>query len=403
MSDTNTLPGLLARNASRWPHRPAWRHKRLGIWQTQNWSAFARRCDGIAAGLAAQGFARGDRLAVCGDNRPDLYAALLAAQSLGGVGVPLDPDAEPARLTEILRDARISVAIADSVEQAERLRSVADALPSPPRVFCADTGGLHRHDAWEQASVDALVAGRIQGACPPLAVLGREADQGWPEAGSSKRSVPHDLALLLYAAAPNSHPLALSHAQLLAAAAAIADLDPVRPTDATLCYLPMNCYDDALYSLTLGLLGGFTCNCPEAPDSVPRDLREIGPTILFAPPAACAALAQLVIAKADAVSGFKRRCFGFFQRQALRADSLRERGRPMPPGLAILCRIGELVAYAPLRDQLGLSKARWVHTGTPLPPDTARLLRAFGIALRPATARTAAPGPVRETPETLHA
>ena len=433
MNDGNTLPRLLARNAAQWPHRPAWRHKYLGIWQTQTWSAFARRCNDIARGLAAQGFGRGDRLAVLGDNRPDLYAALLAAQTLGGVGVPLDPEMESARLTAVLEDARVSIAVADTVEQADRLRSLADALPSPCRVFCADTGGFQRHEGWDLASLDTLAsAGQARGETrqkteretetktesrtpPPPQGEGVSLNSNSHPRPNQHPNPPaaHDLALLLYSAGPLSHPLALSHVQLLTAAEAIAIADPVRPTDEALSYLPMPTYEDAMYSLTLGLLGGFACNCPEAPDSVLRDLREIGPTILFAPPAACIALAQVVAAKADAVTGFKRRCFAFFQDLALRAETLREQRQRIPFGLVIGTRIGELVAYAPVRDQLGLRRARWVHTNAPLPPDTARLLRAIGVALRPAPAHAAEPTaaeqtaaeptPAQEAAETLHA
>jgi long-chain acyl-CoA synthetase len=97
MSHGSTLSSLLLRNAERWPHRPAWRDKRLGIWQTQSWSDFAARVGDIALGLAAHGFGHGHRLAVLGDNRPDLYAAVLAAQSLRGIGVPLDPEDTPVR------------------------------------------------------------------------------------------------------------------------------------------------------------------------------------------------------------------------------------------------------------------------------------------------------------------
>lgn len=387
MNGADTLPRLLTRNASRWPRRPAWRHKRLGIWETQTWAAFARRTDDIAAGLAANGFVRGDRLAVLGDNRPALYAALLAAQSLGGVGVPLDPDADSSRLAEIMQDARVSIVIADTAEQADCLASLTDTRRSPARVFYADTGGFNRSDEGERGHLDTLIDAR-HGHGPTIAAL---------------EPAPQDLALLIYPADGQSPPLPLSHAQLITAAEVIAAADPVRSTDEALCYLPMASYEDALYSLTLGLLGGFACNCPEAPDSVLRDLREIGPTILFLPTAACNALAQVLSSKAEAVTGLKRRSLTYFQRLALKAERCREQERAVPPGLAVGCRIGELLAYAPARDHLGLSRARWVHTNGPLPPDTARLLRALGVALRPADVRTAATEPARETIETLHA
>ncbi len=385
MSGTNTLPLLLARNASHWPRRPAWRHKRLGVWETETWATFARRCHDIAVGLAANGFGRGERLAVLGDNRPALYASMLAAQSLGGVGVPLDPDADSSRLAAILEDARVSIVVADTADQADRLATLMHARRSPPRVFCVDAGGFNRSEQWETRRLDALVDARHD------------------STGAASEAAPHDLALLVYPAALQSRPLSLSHAQLITAAEVISAADPVRSTDDALCYLPMSSYEDALYSLTLGLLGGFACNCPEAPDSVLRDLREIGPTILFLPTAACNALAQVVSAKAEAVTGFKRRSFTFFQRLALEAEACREQGRAVPLGLAFGCRIGELVAYAPVRDQLGLSRVRWVHTDGSLPTDTARLLRALGVALRPAQVRATVPEPAPETIETLHA
>ncbi len=252
-------------------------------------------------------------------------------------------------------------------------------------MFCADTGGFDRSAQWDTRRLDALIDARH---APAIAAL---------------EPAPQDLALLLYPATTQSPPLPLSHAQLITAADVIAAADPVRPTDEALCYLPMSSYEDALYSLTLGLLGGFACNCPEAPDSVLRDLREIGPTILFLPTSACNALAQVVSSKAQAVTGFKRRSFTFFQRLALQAEAWREQERAVPLGLAIGCRIGELVAYAPARDQLGLSRARWVHTDGPLPPDTARLLRALRVALRSADVRATTREPAQETIETLHA
>ena len=378
MTAGTSLPGLLWRNAARWPTRPAWRWKRLGIWQTFSWAEFAGWTGALALGLAARGFGPGERLAVLGDNRPDLYAALLAAQTLGGAGVPLDPDAMPATLAAMLRDADVAVVVVDSAERAERLRALAAALPRMPRIIVADPAGLGRTAAEQQPSLAGLAAaGRAIGGDrpdPPVAALARVA--------------PGDTALLLYpgASRAGARPAVLTHARLLSAAAAIDAADPVSPTDRALCYLPMHACDDAVYSLALGLLGGFSCNCPESPASVPRDLREIGPTILFASPAACVALADLVQSKAVGASPFKRRVVGFFLRQALRAEALRAQGSQVPPGLNLGCRIGEVVACGPARDQLGLGRIRWMHAGAPAPADAGHLLRALGVALRPGDA-----------------
>ena len=95
---------------------------------------------------------------------------------------------------------------------------------------------------------------------------------------------PGDLALLLPSPdAPGA--VMLTHANLLAAAHAITAVEQVRPTDEAMAFMPMAWVGDALYSLALGLSVGFACNCPESPETARRDLREIGPHILAAPPA----------------------------------------------------------------------------------------------------------------------
>jgi long-chain acyl-CoA synthetase len=372
MSVASTLPRLLRRNAAQWPDRPAWRHKRLGIWQTLTWSGFAALSGDLALGLAAQGFGPGDRLAVLGDNRPELYAALLAAQTLGGVGVPLDPDAPPARLAAILTESGPRVLVVDTEDEARRLPSLVAALPRLPALVCVEASGLGGVDG--EVGLAALVA------------AGRDAAAGRPDPFPALLGsvMPEDGALLLYPAGegPPPAPAMLCHKQLLDAAETIANAYPVGPGDDALCYLSMASYEDATYSLALGLLAGFACNCPEASDDVPRDLREIGPTILCAPPAACEALARIVAVRAQAASPLKRRIFGYFRRLALQAEALREQGRDLPLGLGLRCRLGEIVVFAPARDQLGLSRARWVLSGTPVPAEPARLLRALGVALR---------------------
>ena len=50
------------------------------------------------------------------------------------------------------------------------------------------------------------------------------------------------------------------------------------PSDEHLSYLPMAWIGNSVFSLALHLWVGFTCNFPERPETVQRDLRELGPT-----------------------------------------------------------------------------------------------------------------------------
>jgi len=67
-------------------------------------------------------------------------------------------------------------------------------------------------------------------------------------------------------------------ARVLVAFDGFADKDDI------LCYLPMAWVGDFLYSYAQMHVAGFCLNCPESPETVMTDLREIGPTYYFGPP-----------------------------------------------------------------------------------------------------------------------
>ena len=97
---------------------------------------------------------------------------------------------------------------------------------------------------------------------------------------------PDDLTLFSYTSGTTSRPkgVMLTHANLLSAAAVLAEAEGVRPSDEHLAYLPMAWVGNSLISLALHLWVGFTFNFPEKPETLQRDLRELGPTIALAPP-----------------------------------------------------------------------------------------------------------------------
>ena len=56
----------------------------------------------IANCLAASGFIRGDKLAIIGDNRPELYFGIMATQILGGIPVPIYQDSIADEILDIV-------------------------------------------------------------------------------------------------------------------------------------------------------------------------------------------------------------------------------------------------------------------------------------------------------------
>jgi len=375
MTDELTLPRLLRRNAETLAARPAIREKRRGIWQSVTWAQYWAQVRDFALGLSASGFGRGDKLSVIGDNRPRLYWAQLAAQSLGGTAVPVYQDSVAAELAYVLEHAESSVIVAENQEQVDKVLSLADRLPHLRLVVYDDPLGMRQYRHPLLKSFDELqAAGRTFGAERPgfveQAIDGVAAD---------------DLAYLVYTSGTTGNPkgVMLTHRNLIAAGQTFAAAESVRQSDEILCYLPMAWVGDALYSTVLSLLVGFTCNCAESPDTVQRDLRELGPTALLAPPRVWENLLTLVQIGAEDASAVKRRLFEIFRRVAERSELMRSDGKQPSAALRLALAVGEFVVYGPVRDRLGLRRVRWAYSGgAPLGVDTFRFFRSFGVNLK---------------------
>lgn len=372
---TSTLPKLLQRNAEQDPKGPGIREKTRGVWQTLTWTGYRDQVRDFALGLAALGFERGDKLSVIGDNRPQLYCAQLSAQALGGVSVPVYQDSIASELVFVLNHAETSIIVAEDQEQVDKALSLKDKLPKLRWIIYDDPRGLSFYDDPILRSYDSVLAeGRTFG----------ETHSGFYETEVAKGG-PDDTAMIAYTSGTTGNPKGamLSHRNMIATAEAFAEVNDVKARDNWLSYLPMAWVGDAAFTLGLALVARLTANCPENPETVQRDLRELGPDAMLAPPRIWESMLTLMQVKGSDASPMKRRVFEHFRALAERCELKRSDGK----GLSLADRaglaLGEILVYGPVRDQLGLRKARWCYTGgAPLGPDTYRFFRSFGINLK---------------------
>src|SRR6266545_1986407 len=375
VADATTLPGLLLRNARDLGDRPAIREKDRGIWQTWSWREYHDQARDFALGVAALGFRRGDRLSVIGDNRPRLYAAQLAAQCLGGVSVAVYQDSITKELAYVWNHAEVSVIVAEDQEPVDKILALKDELPPLRVVIYDDPRGLtgYRHD-WLKSYHEVQEAGRTFGAEHP----------GYFEAEIAKGQAD-DVAIVCYTSGTTGNPKGamITHANAIGVAQIFCRTERVTPEDTSLAYLPMAWAGDAVYTLFASLVAGFCSNCPESPETVQRDLRELGPTTVLAPPRIWENMLTGIQVRAADATPLKRRTFDYFRSVAERAEILRSDGKPIPPGLRLATALGEFFVYGPVRDQLGLRQAKWALTGgAPLGPDTFRFFRSIGVNLK---------------------
>src|SRR5262249_60224710 len=113
---------------------------------TWTWRQMYDEVRALAGGLAALGLARGDKVAIIGDNRPHLYWAMTATQCLGGVPVPLYQDAVAEEMQFVLEHAGTRFAGVEDQEQVDRLLAVRERGPRPQAMMYDDPRGLRHYN-----------------------------------------------------------------------------------------------------------------------------------------------------------------------------------------------------------------------------------------------------------------
>jgi long-chain acyl-CoA synthetase len=370
-----TFPHLLLEHAAQRPQAPALREKDLGIWQTLTWGQLAAMVRALAHGLAAAGLQRGEHLVVVGENRPRLYASMLAAQSLGAIPVPLYQDAVAAEFVFPLRNAEARFVIAEDQEQIDKFLEIRAQCPLLQRLWFDDPRGLRNYREPGLASLDVLAeTGRAH--------AGEHAHFFDTEVAQVQ---PGDVAAMFYTSGTTGTPKGVvhTHASLLDRAQAGARFDRLSDTEEVLAYLPPAWIGQNIFSYAQWLACGYVVNCPESAATVSIDLKEIGPTYYFAPPRVFEGLLTSVMVRMEDAGRFKRGLFERFMKLARRVGPDRMDGKPLPLVDRLAWKLGDLCIYGPLRNQLGLSRVRVAYTaGEAIGPDLFNFYRAIGINLK---------------------
>jgi long-chain acyl-CoA synthetase len=158
MTDADTLPKLLVRNARAFPREVALREKEFGIWRSITWAAYEARTRAIALGLRGLGLRAGDVVGLIGDNRPDWIMGEIAAHAIGARSLGVYRDALEEEVAYLLEFAGAKAVIAEDEEQVDKLLGIGEGLPALRHIIYCDPRGMRKHEDPRLLSMADLVA-----------------------------------------------------------------------------------------------------------------------------------------------------------------------------------------------------------------------------------------------------
>lgn len=370
-----SIPALLQRNATLYADKDAYREKEFGIWQTWTWAETAKEIEALALGLINLGVSEGDFVAIIGRNRPAFYWSMVAVQSVGGVPVPVYNDSSAEEMEYILGHCGAKYAIVQDQEQVDKIIDIQESLQQFEHMIYIDPRGLRKYDhhALHQYS-------HIQD-------QGRAARDEWITDLEARRAkLTYDsTCVMLYTSGTTGKPkgVVLSNRNVVESAKNSAEFDNLGAGEEILAYLPMAWVGDFIFSLGQAYWTGFCVNCPESPETMMTDLREIGPTYYFAPPRVFETQLTSVLIRMEDASKMKYRMFHHFMAHAKKVGSDILDGKPVGVLDRIKYKIGDYLVYGPLKDTLGFGRVRVGYTaGEAIGPEIFEFYRSLGINLK---------------------
>lgn len=361
------------------------RWKKLGIWKSISWEAYADAARAAGCALIAAGCQRGDKVAILSANRPEWCYVEFGAQGAGAIPVGIYPTESARQLEYLLNDCAARLLFVEDEEQLDKALSILERCPSVEKVVYFDESGLHAFSHPKVVSFATFSAeGRKQHELSP---------NRWEQEIATSR--PEDVALIIYTSGSTGRPKGamLSHRNLIFQMGAMERLCPGMEGDDQLSFLPMSHIVERYFTAYRPLDHGAIANIGEGMPALLENLREVKPHVMMAVPRVWEKLySSVTMAIADATP-FAQWGYRTALNVGYQVADCRLARKPVPVALRIkhfFARVGVLNRVLTMT---GLSRARVLISGAaPISPDVIRWYLALNLSMVEAYGQTECTG-----------
>ena len=364
----SSVPSLCLTASLKHNKRDALNHKIGGEWINIPAEAFVARVRHVALGLASMGIKAGDRVGLLSENRPEWSITDLAILSIGAVNVPIYTTQAVDQVRFILSDSGARALFVSGRKVFKHARGALEDLSMPLKLIFFD----------EEAAEDARQAITLASLERSGAERDRENPASFEESLSHVR--PGDLATIIYTSGTTGEPkgVMLTHDSFISNVLSITSGLPINANDIALSVLPLShifertgfyifCYN----GVSVYYCGSF--------DKVGEHLREVRPTIMTAVPRLFEKVYHRIVKKGMSAKGWRRGVFSRALAVGQRYAELRDKGRRVPPLLALQQKLADRLVFSKWREGVGGRLRYFVSGGAPLSPALSYAFLAAGI------------------------
>lgn len=346
----------------------ALQYKKSGAYSAISHTEVERRVRHVALGLVSLGVKPGDRVAILSENRPEWAIADYACLTSGITDVPIYPTLPADQIAFILNDSGAGAIFVSNSEQASKIGEIRSRVPSLTHVVAFEEVG---------PSADLTLA----------ALEHRGAAAETPQSLADYKRVaegvtPDDLATLIYTSGTTGNPkgVMLTHNNIRSNVDATRVQLPFRGDDVALSFLPLS----HIFERTADYLmfaTGSSIAYAEGLDTVPVNMVEVRPTIVFSVPRLYEKMYARVLQNALAGGFVKKRIFFWAREVAEKWAGEKLAGREPSGLLARKYALAQKLVFSKLKARTGGRLRYFVSGGAPLATEINKFFYAAGLTI----------------------
>jgi len=371
----DTLPQLLRYHYRRFGNsKIAMREKDRGIWKPHTWSDYYAIVERLTLAFLELGLQPDEKVAIIGENKPHVYWFELAALTCRAPVLGIFSDCGPPEIKYFLTHSDSTFVICQDQEQVDKVLEIKEEIPLIRKVIYWEEKGMWNYDDPLLITMDEMLEMGARKVETNTALFEKMIDE----------TDGDDIAVFFYTSGTTGLPKAglQTHRNIKVMVELMNRRDPSFESDQSVSYLPIAWIGEQLQNVGGALYNGFTVNFPESQETVPQNIREIGPhMVLFAPRNWEEFISTIRVKMADA-GILNRLCFNVALKIGYKTGDARMRGEKAGFLWELLHYPAELLVFRPLKDRLGIKRGRIARVGgTAISPDVIRYFQAIGMPL----------------------
>lgn len=265
-----SIPQTIFEAADLYPNKKILYYKKGGSYVGITFKEVKKEAGYFTSALLGLGIKEGDRVAILSSSRPEWVIADLGIMDSGAITVPVHATLSPKIIKHILTDSGSKILVVNNQLQLNKVLLVEKEIPSLYKIIYMDIDDLNGLQSsktlvsWEET----LENGKKQNL-------------------KRKNNGHHnDIATIVYTSGTTDMPkgVMLSHYNILSNIRAALDYVKVGPKDILLSFLPLSHILERIAGYYVPLSQGASIAYAENTKTLPKNLKEIRPTVMVSVP-----------------------------------------------------------------------------------------------------------------------